>query len=286
MRYILFKLIFLSLLISAKSQTYNSPNGLTYIIVKGKGGRAIVLGDLVKIDMVYRVKDSIEISTKNTPPLYQYISPYLGEYDGSEMWPKLQVGDSVVMIQHVDKFIDLGTKFYNPRIKRGDSIFTYIKVLDVFPSDSLVQIDKVNEKKKWFEKERNEIRSFLSNKKLKCIETASGAFVEVLNAGKGRLIKSGDSVLVDISMKTIAGKKYYSTKDSTFAYVIPKPYKFYVGKEQVFKCLDEVLVMLRKGALVRVYIPSTLGYGEKGVGSMVLPYEHLICEIDVISINK
>jgi FKBP-type peptidyl-prolyl cis-trans isomerase len=171
-----------------------------------------------------------------------------------------------------------------PEFKKGDRIITFIKVLGIFASDSLKTLDEQNENKAYSVREKSEVEKFLGGKVNSVQRTPAGAYVEVLSAGVGDLIKKGDYVSVNYTGKTFAGNIFDSNTDSTFKHV--EPLRFSVGVGQMIKGFDEAMPYLRKGGKGKIYIPSLLGYGAAPPpGGPIKPYDHLIFEVEITDVQ-
>jgi len=54
---------------------------------------------------------------------------------------------------------------------------------------------------------------------------------------------------------------------------------------KVIPGFKEVLQLMPAGSKWQVFIPSSLGYGERGAGSVIAPNSALIFEIELVSIQ-
>ena len=57
------------------------------------------------------------------------------------------------------------------------------------------------------------------------------------------------------------------------------------GVHEVIPGWTEALQLMREGDKWEVYIPSKLGYGERGAGAKIPPNSTLIFEVELISVN-
>ncbi len=117
-----------------------------------------------------------------------------------------------------------------------------------------------------------------SNKKKSGVTTtASGLQYEVLKKGSGAKPKATDTVTVHYEGKLISGTVF----DSSIARGEPATFPL----NGVIKGWTEGLQLMPVGSKFRFYIPSELGYGAQGGGS-IGPNEVLVFEVELISIGK
>ena len=269
-----------------------TPGGMPYQLFKGKGGEKIYSGNFVKVRLTQKIQDSVYFTTDDKIPIYIPVREPQ-PYDISEAWTKLRVGDSIVAIQMMDTFINRKIQL-PPNFKKGDRIVTYVKILDVFDSDSLVKIDEkktqeeflATEKKANEERLINEIKfmeKWLADKKITAQKTPSGAFVETLTPGTGNLVDSGNYISVNYTGTSFSGVKFDSNTDTSFHHV--EPYSFTVGAGGMIKGFDEGVRLMRKGGKAKIYIPSVLAYGARPNSPLIKAYEHLIFDIAIVDIK-
>lgn len=116
------------------------------------------------------------------------------------------------------------------------------------------------------------------NKKKKgVVSTESGLQYKILTKGKGKKVKSSDTVVAHYEGRLINGTVF----DSSIKRGTPATFPV----SGVIKGWQEVLQLMNEGAKWQVYIPSDLAYGEKGVGRNIGPNETLIFDIELIKVN-
>jgi FKBP-type peptidyl-prolyl cis-trans isomerase FkpA len=283
------KLSLLSLLAIAifagcgKSSYKKTPGGMPYKIYKGTDSQQVRAGGFVKISITKKVNDSVLFTTDKGLPAYQFVSPTINPYDISELWTSLKVGDSVVMTQMVDSFIKRAPDQVPPQFKNGDRVLTYVKILAIFPTDSLTRLDYDKEVKAFTARESKEIEKYLADKKISTQKTPSGAFVESIKPGEGNTPDTGNYVSVNYTGTSWSGVRVDSNTDSTFGHV--QPYSYTAGVGAMIKGFDEAVLMMQKGGKIKVYIPSSLGYGAQGRAPLIKPNEHLTFELELLDIK-
>jgi FKBP-type peptidyl-prolyl cis-trans isomerase len=108
--------------------------------------------------------------------------------------------------------------------------------------------------------------------------TPSGLQYEILSEGTGEKPGPGDNVLVHYRGETLSGVVFDSSYERGEPLSVPL--------DMVIAGWSEGLRLTREGSSVRLYIPSDLAYGEKGVGRDIGPNELIIFDVDLITIIK
>ena len=129
------------------------------------------------------------------------------------------------------------------------------------------------------EKNSKEGAAFLEkNKKEKgVITTASGLQYIIIKEGTGPKPKPSDMVTVHYKGTTIDGKEFDSS------YKRGQPATFPLGN--VIPGWTEGLQLMSAGGKAKLFVPSKLGYGERGAGQDIGPNQTLIFEVELISIQ-
>ena len=109
--------------------------------------------------------------------------------------------------------------------------------------------------------------------------TKSGlAYVDTL-AGNGAEPKTGDKVTVHYTGYLTDGKKFDSSVDRN------SPFTFVLGVGQVIKGWDEGVATMKVGGKRKLIIPSILGYGQRGAGSVIPPNAELIFDVELLGVK-
>ncbi len=107
--------------------------------------------------------------------------------------------------------------------------------------------------------------------------TASGLQYEVISEGTGPMPKATDSVTVNYKGTLIDGTVFDSSYDRK------EPVTFVLN--QVIPGWTEGVQLMKVGSKYKLYIPSAMGYGDRGAGEKIGPNSPLIFEVELISIN-
>ena len=257
---------------------------MPYQLYRGKGTQKIYAGNIVKYHVTYKVKDSVYFSSFGKLPTYIPVNRDVQPYDISELWTSLKVGDSVVATEMMDTFIKRSPANIPPQFKKGDRIITYIKVLDVFQTDSAVNVDDNKERQKFLAGEISFMEKYLAQKNIKADKTPSGASVQIISPGTGDPIDSGKYVSVNYTGTSFSGKKFDSNTDTSFHHM--EPLSFTASAGQMVKGFDEAIRFLRPGSVAKVYTPSLLGWGPNpDPRTGIRPFENIIFDIAVTDVK-
>jgi FKBP-type peptidyl-prolyl cis-trans isomerase FklB len=125
--------------------------------------------------------------------------------------------------------------------------------------------------------------AFLKANKLKTGVTTlpNGLQYEIIEPGEPNGMKptAADTVVVHYAGKLIGSDEFF---DNSFKR--GEPAEFPVGG--VIRGWTEILQLMPKGAKWKVYIPSELGYGDRGAGHAIPAGATLIFDINLIDIKK
>ena len=108
--------------------------------------------------------------------------------------------------------------------------------------------------------------------------TESGLQYIVETEGDGAKPAATDQVTVHYRGTLIDGTEF----DSSYARGQPATF----GLNQVIPGWTEGLQLMSVGSKYKLFIPQNLGYGERGAGGSIGPYETLIFEVELIEINS
>ncbi|MGH6962218.1 MAG: FKBP-type peptidyl-prolyl cis-trans isomerase [Dongiaceae bacterium] len=108
--------------------------------------------------------------------------------------------------------------------------------------------------------------------------TASGLQYEIVTEGTGASPKATDKVTVHYKGTLIDGTEFDSS------YSRGQPVTFPLGN--VIPGWTEGLQLVKAGGKAKLYIPSSLAYGERGAGAKIGPNEALVFEIELVAIEK
>jgi FKBP-type peptidyl-prolyl cis-trans isomerase len=102
---------------------------------------------------------------------------------------------------------------------------------------------------------------------------------EVLHEGSDPEARAGDTVEVHYTGTLLDGSKFDSSLDRG------RPFSFPLGAGMVIKGWDMGVVGMKVGEKVRLTIPASMGYGERGYPPVIPANATLIFEVELLGIN-
>ncbi len=287
-------------------------SGLVYKIFSGGSKDSLIkIGNIAKFHFTRKLNDSVLYTSFDKIPSYIPLQNDPGlAYSPVEVFFLARKGDSIITIELVDTLMKKGmTNQLPPNIKKGDRITTYIKILNVFRSDSTampdytieMQKDKPRQEKEMKEtlakaaKERKEqlkkdidemkksgeldkvltsMQSYLTGKKISAQKTNAGTFVLVNEKGTGEPIVEGKFVSIKYSGKILETDSVFQSSE----------YTFQVGMGEVIAGWDDGLKLFNKGGKGVLYVPAFLAYGKNPAPNGKIN-QALVFDVEVLNVS-
>ena len=126
---------------------------------------------------------------------------------------------------------------------------------------------------------KKEGQTFLEeNKKKEGVKvTASGLQYKVIEEGQGKSPGPTDGVTVHYTGKLTDGTVFDSS--------VERGEPISLSLDGVIAGWTEGIQLMKEGGKLMLYIPYTLGYGERGAGAQIPPYSTLIFEVELLKVN-
>lgn len=116
-----------------------------------------------------------------------------------------------------------------------------------------------------------------NGKKDGVVSLPDGLQYKILTAGTGKKPAESDTVLCNYKGTFIDGTEFDGSEKAG------KPVPFQV--KGVIPGFKEALQLMPVGSKWQVFIPSSLGYGERGAGNVIAPNSALVFEIELVNIQ-
>ena len=201
----------------------------------------------------------------------------------------MAVGDSASFKISADSFYlkTFQMKQLPSFIKAGSMLTANVKLVGFeTPQQMADDVEKrIKERKEMMEKrkaeEKTDIEKYIADNKIKVKPEADGIYILKRVKGKGKPIKTGDSVEVKYTGMLLDGAVVESSDQgpgkNTFTLVY--------GKDYFIKGFDDIITNLEAGGSVRALIPSALAYGEQKQSHLILPYSPLLYDVEIIKVK-
>lgn len=286
-------------LASCNSGLKKGEGGLLYTIHEDKDGAPVKEGDFISVNLIAKTDaDSVLFNSYDTGKPVPTLFPkpqYKGDvYAGIGL---LSEGDSATIKVNADSVFKAGQK---PAGFKGKYIVYEVKVVKIIPKGKLTEPVFQGRVSDYFKGESAKLKGtepakmskYIADNKIKVTKTATGLNYEITKPGTGATIAKGDTAVVNYTGKLVTGKvfdtsiKEVAQKNKTFDPNRPyQPIRIAVGAGAVIPGWDEGLQLLNKGAKATFVIPSSLAYGEQGLGP-VPAYAPIVFEVELIDIVK
>ncbi|MDZ4758402.1 MAG: FKBP-type peptidyl-prolyl cis-trans isomerase [Bacteroidota bacterium] len=122
------------------------------------------------------------------------------------------------------------------------------------------------------------IKDYITKNNIAATKTADGLYYIITAPTSGVHAKAGDVASVYYTGKLMNESVFDKNTNSS------SPFNFVIGAAQVISGWDEGIALLKKGEKARLFIPSALGYGSSGQGS-IPPNAVLQFDVDLVDLN-
>jgi FKBP-type peptidyl-prolyl cis-trans isomerase len=173
------------------------------------------------------------------------------------------------------------------------TIIYNVQVLDVKSKAEYAKIEAAEKKKRDAEKKKLDekkaaakkaeaglLQKYLKDHNITVKPTASGLYYIEKAKGTGAQVTSGSMASVHYTGTLLDGTKFDSSREPG-----GKPYEVEVGKGKVIPGWDEGLQLMKKGGKAILIVPSSLAYGEQGMGGSIPAYSTLVFDLEVVDVK-
>jgi FKBP-type peptidyl-prolyl cis-trans isomerase FkpA len=286
-------------------------DGTLYKVISTKKGPKIMTGNFMEMNVLAKYKDSVlGSSVEDGMPQYGMYDTANFPVPYKEIFKNIHVGDSIILKLSTDSILAKSQGQAAPFIKKGQFIYQYYTITNVFTTQAQVdsaqnthmkeakergykkqitQIEKMlGENKDQIAKDSKIIEDYLAKNNIKATKTKWGSYIVVQNEGTGATITNKEVATVNYTGHTLdSGKVFDSNIDPKFKHVQPYDVDMTTigGPTGVILGWTDVILQMKKGAKVTAYLPSTLGYGKGGRQPEIRPDEILVFDIELLNIT-
>jgi FKBP-type peptidyl-prolyl cis-trans isomerase len=135
--------------------------------------------------------------------------------------------------------------------------------------------------------------NYLAENNINAQQTESGLRYVITEEGNGPKPEAGQTVRVNYAGRILSGE-YFDTSIESVAKEQEiyreareyEPFAFPLGQGRVIKGWDEGIALLNEGSKATLYIPSPLGYGNRGSGPIIKPNSILVFDVELVEIAE
>jgi FKBP-type peptidyl-prolyl cis-trans isomerase len=239
-------------------------------------------GEFIDIDLVLKTEDSVLFDSRKIPgdqrsPIPMSSSMFDGDvFEGIGM---MHVGDSATFAVVADSVWKLMYRRDTPPPGMDSAEYVYyeIKLNEIISREEMnLRIEERNTRLK--SDDMAQLTSFLEDNYPDATPTESGLYYIRTKKGSGKKPVEGQTVSVHYTGKLLDGTQFDSSIGRG------KPIEFPIGQGRVIKGWDQGIAMMRKGEKGVLIIPSELGYGSRGSGS-IPPFSSLVFDVELVDIK-
>lgn len=259
-----------------------SPDGFEYMYIVEGEGNTPKQGEIIFYNMMYKTEtDSIIFeSTPDQPAMVPCDTMQWAQMGPLyKAFAMIKEGDSILIKIPTETLFDKTFRAdIPPGIDPMGSITFCIGATKIYTPEEL-QEKAMEENRLQHEADIKIIENYLTENNITAQSTESGLHYVIENTTEGEHPQAGQTVFVHYTGTLLDGTKFDSSLDRG------EPFSFPLGQGRVIQGWDEGIALLKKGEKGTLYIPSMLGYGARGSGS-IPPFAVLKFEVELIDIQN
>lgn len=261
-------------------------SGFKYKFYKQGEGPTAQIGDVIEGTITISFEDSVFASTVGKSDKILMIEKPMFAGDLNEALLMVRAGDSVSFKINADSLRKFG--------QLPDFITDYLtytfkvdRILDSAALAADLEAAAVAPRAE----EMAKLAEYLEEKKIKTAPLESGLYFIENKKGSGPAVEVGKTVKFNYTGRLLSGQVFDSSiediaTEAGVAYPgrTYEPLEIVVGVGNVIPGMDEGLLKMKQGGKATLIIPSKIGYGARGSGS-IPPFSSMIFEIEVVSVK-
>lgn len=163
-------------------------------------------------------------------------------------------------------------------VKPGDILTFHVRMKDIYDGKEYQrQIDEYNERME--AQELLILHEYVRNEGIKEQPSKTGLYKIINKMGYGKDTAAGKTVTVNFVGSLIDGREFDNT------YTTKKPFTFQLGAGKSIPGFEEGIATMHKGEICRLIMPSTLGYGSRGVSGRIPAFATLIFDVELVDMK-
>ncbi len=275
------KMAFIGILLVASCQQLpETKSGIEINFIRTGNGVNPNHGEIISLNMAYTSENgSVLFDTRKVGgPVQIMFDTTQWKHGGMlyEVLELLEVGDSVQFSIPAENLYEVSFQQPLPDSIESGSEISFNLGLQESVSQEVLRLERESERAKI---DANILDNYLTESGIDAIVTNSGLRYVITKSSKGEIPSIGDRVSVHYEGTLLNGNVF----DSSYG---KSPFSFDLGYGSVIKGWDEGIALLSKGSKATLYIPSSLGYGERGSGRDIPPNAILKFDVELVDIKK
>lgn len=146
------------------------------------------------------------------------------------------------------------------------------KTYDFSEKEVKESLEKAN--RYMFRNEEEQIDDYVRRHKLDMIETGTGLRYQIVKEGDGERVSTSKVITILLETYFITGDLVYSEEKS-----------FEVGKGGIESGLEEAILLMKKGDVAKIILPSHLAFGLLGDQNKIYPRAILVYKLKIIDLH-
>lgn len=232
-------------------------------------------GDFVEVNMALRAGDEVlSPMTRNN-----MLMDELYKGDIYTALRTMHLGDSAT-------FIFDGPKFYEEFLGMGDypygktPIHADIKLLKILPKQNMDKAEELyrEQRKQMRQEEDSLVKAYANEHHFNIIH--KGIYYTITRKGNGAKPRKNQTVSILYRSRRLNGEEFDRSIDPAH------PFTFVVGKDQVARGVDIMVLEMNEGDQISVVLPSSLAYGDKGSDLYnIPPFTPVVFDIELLRVK-
>lgn len=250
--------------------------------VKGDDTATANIGDLVVVNMLYTLDDSVLFDSRRISRDLEFpVEPSQFKGDLYEGLLLMGEGDSASFLISADSFYLITARA--PKlpdfVDSGSFMRFEIGMKNLMTRDEKARMDQEKLDKRR-DQEQVDLNKYLEDNNITIEPTESGLYYIPIERGSGRKPAEGEMVKIHMTVSLIDGRMIFSTKDRG------EPIEYEFGKKFDTEGLEEALGMMRQGGKAKLIVPSKIAFGAQQRGQFIEPYSTLIYDVELVDIRS
>ncbi|MBP5540947.1 MAG: FKBP-type peptidyl-prolyl cis-trans isomerase [Bacteroidales bacterium] len=256
------------------------------------------VGDVLVGEMTMMFGTDTIFSTEGHPQRIFHVAESAFPGDINEGLLMMHKGETMVFAVQADSVAErVGESRMPPDFRKGggQTIYYTVELHDILSPEQIAhEQDSIRTMLATRKKnEGKELAEYVQTHYTSGVEmTLSGLYIVIKKKGNGLIVTPGKAVVADYVGRTLDGKVFDTSIDSVARaegiHQPKRPYgplSYVVGQTPLIPGWEQGVYGQPEGTELTILIPSSLAYGERGAGDVILPYTSLIFDIKILKVE-